>query len=312
VALLTPAQLSQRFPWLDLTDVRGGSLGVSGEGWFDAYTLMRAFRAKAKALGVQYVQAEATALRTRRMPNGANAVAGLTVRRTISPAAAAAESAPEPEVEVSCSSVVGAAGAHCAALYATAGVRDVPVRARKRSVFVVQCRDAEALPAGADRAVARTLSRAPLTIDPAGVYFRPEGPPGQFIVGCSPPDTPETDPDIADQRDVSVDHAQWEEVIWPALVARVPAFEAVRVVNSWAGHYDFNTFDHNAIVGPHPDLTGLTLANGFSGHGLQQSPAVGRAVAELLVDGRFTTLDLTRLSPRRVRDNKPFIELNIV
>ena len=73
---------------------------------------------------------------------------------------------------------------------------------------------------------------------------------------------------------LDVEHALFEDVLWPALAARVPAFEALRPLQSWAGYYELNTFDHNGIVGAHPQWTNLFFANGFSGHGLQQSPAV--------------------------------------
>lgn len=79
--------------------------------------------------------------------------------------------------------------------------------------------------------------------------------------------------------------------IWPL---RVPAFETLKVQTAWAGYYDYNTFDQNGVVGPHPLVVNMYFATGFSGHGLQQAPGVGRAVAEMILEGSFQTIDLSR------------------
>jgi glycine/D-amino acid oxidase-like deaminating enzyme len=92
----------------------------------------------------------------------------------------------------------------------------------------------------------------------------------------------------------------------------VPAFEAIKRGRAWAGHYDMNLFDANALIGFVPGTSNVLLANGFSGHGLQQSPGVGRGLAELVVHGRYTTLDLSELSPARLLENRRVIEKNVV
>jgi len=114
------------------------------------------------------------------------------------------------------------------------------------------------------------------------------------------------------EDDFTVTHELFDEVIWPALAHRVPVFEALKVVNSWAGHYDYNTFDQNAILGSHPEVKNFYFANGFSGHGLQQAPAVGNAIAELLTHGKYQTLDLTCFRYERIAAKQPILELNIV
>jgi sarcosine oxidase len=186
--------------------------------------------------------------------------------------------------------VVNAAGARARALAAMAGV-DLPVHPRRRQVFAVECRE--------------PLPRCPLVIDPSGLYFRPEG--ALFLCGISPP--ADEDPDCLE---LHVDADWFEQRLWPGLAARVPAFEAVKVRNAWAGHYAMNTFDANAILGPHPDIANLHFANGFSGHGLQHSPAVGRALAEQIVHGAYRSIDLTRLGFARIAAGEPVLERNVV
>jgi glycine/D-amino acid oxidase-like deaminating enzyme len=144
-----------------------------------------------------------------------------------------------------------------------------------------------------------------MVIDPSGAYFRPEG--EGFICGIAPP--PDQDPECLD---FDVQHHLFEEVLWPILAARVPGFEALRLQRSWAGHYDMNLLDHNLILGGHPEVDNLLFANGFSGHGMQQSPAVGRALSELVTHGQFRSLDLQAFGWERVLRQRPLLEINVV
>ena len=109
-----------------------------------------------------------------------------------------------------------------------------------------------------------------------------------------------------------IDHDFFEQEVWPHLAQRVPAFESIKVVNAWAGYYDTNTLDQNAVIGPHPGLANLYFANGFSGHGAQQAAAAGRAVAELIVHGAFRTIDLTRLGYARIAAGAALPERNVI
>ncbi|HLB78904.1 MAG TPA: FAD-binding oxidoreductase, partial [Dongiaceae bacterium] len=263
-------ELAARFPWLTVGDLAGGSLGLADEGWIDPYALLQAFRHKARSLGVAYLADEAVGLRRH-----GNRVAAVALARTGA---------------VGCGAVVNAAGARAADVAAFAGLV-LPVRPRKRFVYVFDCRT--------------PVLGAPLVIDPSGVYFRPEG--AAYIGGVSPP--AEDDPDCLD---LELDDRLFNEVVWPALAYRVPAFAAIKLLRAWAGHYDYNTLDQNAILGPHPEVGNFYFANGFSGHGLQQSPAVGRGIAELIAYGAYRTLDLGRFSYDRVLTGAAVRELNIV
>lgn len=267
--LMNTTELSGRFPWLNTDGLAMGSFGESREGWTDPYALLQAFRRKARALGVEYVDGDATGLE-----RTGNRITGVTFASG----------------ERLCSDwVVNAAGVHAQTVAASCGV-DIPVRPRKRMIFVIDCQDPPAA--------------CPLTFDPDGTYVRPEG--RFFICGKSP--DADNDPDCLD---FDVDHDFFNDVIWPSLAHRIPAFEAVRVVNAWAGHYAYNTLDQNAIIGRHPEVDNLVFANGFSGHGLQQSPAVGRAVSEIITMGGFATIDLSRFGFERVLTQTPLAEHNV-
>lgn len=191
---------------------------------------------------------------------------------------------------VTCGTVINAAGTGATALAQSAGIA-LPVQARKRSIFYFTS--------------SARLPTCPMVIDPTGAYFRPEG--EGYLCGIAP--SPEQDTEC---HDFEVQHSLFEEVLWPILAARVPGFEALRLQRSWAGHYDMNLLDHNAIVGAHPDVDNFLFANGFSGHGLQQSPAIGRALSELVTFGEFRTLQLGALGWARVIEGRPLREINVV
>lgn len=270
VTLLSPAELAARFPWMALDGVALGSLGLAGEGWFDGYGLMRAFRRKALTLGAVFVVAEAVDIRR----DGARVEAvGLDDGRWIA-----------------CGALVDAAGPWAGTVAAMAGI-ELPVGAYRRSVFSF------ASPA--------PVPDCPLVIDTTGAWFRPEG--GGFIAAIAP--LPEDDrPDLP----LEVDHDIWESSLWPALAARVPAWDALRLTGAWAGYYEMDTFDHNAIIGRHPEVANLLFAAGFSGHGIQGAPAVGRAIAEMLVHGRYVTLDLSIFGYERIAADRRVVERNVI
>jgi FAD-dependent oxidoreductase domain-containing protein 1 len=213
-------------------------------------------------------------------------VVGIERRRDHVDAAALADGR-----RIACGMLVNAAGPQAGDVAALAGLA-LPVEPRKRCVFVVACR--------AD------LAAMPLLVDTTGVWARPEG--TGFICGVSPP----ADADPRADDDLAVDEALFDKTVWPALAHRVPAMQALKLVRGWAGHYDFNTFDQNAVIGAHPRVRNFIFANGFSGHGLQQAPAAGRAVAELIVHGRFVSFDLTRFGYERIAAGRPVREANVI
>jgi len=188
-----------------------------------------------------------------------------------------------------CGVVLNAAGARDAAgIAAQVGVH-LPIEARKRCAFVFECREPVGL--------------TPQVILPNGVAFRREG--ERYLSVVSPP--PDRDPPTSE---FDIDYDLFDDIIWPALAERVPAFEAIKMTNAHSCHYDFNTLDENVILGRVPGVENFLVAAGFSGHGLMQSPAVGRALSELIQFGTYRTLDLSRFGYERVLEDRPLLETN--
>jgi len=271
--LLMGEDLSARFPWLMTDGLAAGCFGLAGEGWLDPYSLMSLLRRAAVAKGVEVIPGTVAAI-----AKEAHRITGLTL--------AAGES-------IGCGALVNAAGTGAGALAAMAGIA-LPVAPRKRYIYVLDC-----------PAATEALHKAPLTVQPTGVWFRPEG--RNFISGLSPEEHEEP----ADM-DWEVDYSFFDERIWPALATHVPLFEAIKVINAWVGHYDYNALDQNAVLGPHPEIANFYFANGYSGHGLQQGPASGNAVAELIVHGTYRAIDLRRFGYQRIVDSAPLFERNVI
>lgn len=276
--LWTQDELAEAFPHLRVEDIALASYGRSGEGWFNNTGLMTGFRNKARAQGAEVIADEVTDI-----ARDGNRLTGVTLKSGR---------------VVKAGVVVNASGPRAARTARMAGLH-IPVEPRKRTVFVFDC-------ARSPEGTARVQGgRLPLMIDPSGVYCRPEG--KFFLTGCPPVLDPAVDWDDFDPR-----HEEFEEIIWPALAERSEAFEAIKLVNLWAGHYAFNTLDHNMVVGRHPEVENFIFANGFSGHGLQQAPATGRGVSELITYGEYRTLDLSELGFARIVEQRPFLEKAVI
>ncbi|XP_051494658.1 FAD-dependent oxidoreductase domain-containing protein 1 isoform X2 [Apus apus] len=298
VALMSPTQLKEKFPWMNTQDVAVGSYGLENEGWFDPWTLLNAFRRKAVSLGVYSCSGEVRGFVTSAedlMPPLGSEPETARIKYVHIHMPDSLEYQP-----VACAIVVNAAGAWAGELLQARGLPGglrqppLPIQPRKRYVFSWHCPDGPGL-------------SCPFLIDTTGAYFRRDGIAGNYLGGMSPSEEEEPDP-----SDLSVDDGFFQERVWPLLARRVPSFESLRPRGSWAGYYDYNTFDRNGVLGPHPKLENLFLAAGFSGHGLQHAPAAGRAVAELVVKGRYESLDLQRLGWRRLVEGEPLEEDGVV
>lgn len=274
---MTADDIRRDYPFFNVDDIVAANHNLVDEGYFDGGTLFDWWKRSAHERGVEYLANEVVSMK--KNPAGS---------RVESVTLASGET-------IACGTVVNASGPRAVLTSRMAGI-EIPVEPRKRYTFIFS----------AEQPLDRDL---PLTIDPGGVHMRSDGPSGgnSYLAGCPPDDDPAVDYD-----DFIADHSLWEEKVWPIIAARIPQFEAIRLTNSWVGHYAFNTFDRNAILGAHTEVKNFLFVNGFSGHGLQQSPAMGRGTAELITWGEYRALDLTPFDYARIPANAPFIEKAVI
>jgi glycine/D-amino acid oxidase-like deaminating enzyme len=270
---MSAEEIARDYPFYHLDDIIGGNHNLIDEGYFDGGSVFDWWKRKARQNGVEYHEGEVVGINT---TDAGDAVASVTLA--------------SGEV-IACGTVVNASGPRAARTAAMLGIT-LPVEPRKRYTFIFD----------AEKPLDRDL---PLTIDPSGIHFRTDG--QYYLAGCPPDEDPAVEPD-----DFVADHALWEQKVWPVLATRIPQFEAIKLINSWVGHYAFNTLDQNAVIGPHTDISNFIFVNGFSGHGFQQSPAMGRAVSEIITYGAFRSIDMTPLGYERIAKGAPFVEKAVI
>ncbi len=272
-AFLTAPEIRRQYPFYNVDDIIGGNHNKSDEGYFDGNTIFNWWKKSAKKNNVEYVKNEVVALK---LSKSGNQIDSVTLKSGD---------------QINCGTMINASGPHAAKISAMAKIQ-LPVEPRKRYSFVFR----------AKKPLEKLL---PLTIDPSGVHMRSDG--QNYLAGCAP-----NHDERVDYDDFSHDDSIWENKVWPTIAHRIPQFESIRLINSWVGHYAYNLLDQNAIVGYHPKVKNFVFANGFSGHGFQQSPAIGRGISELIIHSKYKTLDLSPLSFDRILNEKPFIENAII
>lgn len=270
---MTRDEIARDYPFYNLDDIVAANHNLVDEGYFDGNTLFDWWKRSARERGVEYLTNEVIAMNRN--------AAGTRVESVILQSG---------EV-VSCGTVVNASGPRAVLTSRMAGI-EIPVEPRKRYTFIFE----------AEKPLDRDL---PLTIDPSGVHMRTDG--TYYLAGCPPDEDP-----AVDYNDFVQDHSLWENKVWPVLATRIPQFEAIKLRNSWAGHYAYNTFDQNAILGPHTKVENFIFVNGFSGHGFQQSPAMGRGTAEMITYGEYRKLDLSPFNYDRIEKGEKFVEKAVI
>ncbi|WP_108882373.1 FAD-dependent oxidoreductase [Anderseniella sp. Alg231-50] len=272
--LMTPQQIREAYPFYNVDDIVLGSINLVDEGFWDATAVFDWWRRSARERGVEFVHNEVVAMTKN---TAGTRVESITLKSG---------------QQIACGQVLNASGPRAIETAKMAGL-NVPVEPRKRFSWIFS----------AETPLDRDL---PLTIDPSGVHVRENGG-GTYQCGGHS----DVDPAV-DYDDFHMDHSIWENHVWPVLATRIPQFEAIRVQSEWGGHYAYNTFDHNAIMGPHTQVENFFFLNGFSGHGLQQSPAMGRGTAEIMVHGAYKSLDMSPFNFERIEQNRPIIEKAII
>jgi len=190
----------------------------------------------------------------------------------------------------SSSLIVNAAGPYAGEVGKMAGV-EIPVVPVRRMVYLVQ----------PPRLFDYDL---PLTIDPSGVYFLHETG-RQILTGKSRKEEPAG-------FNFSWDRQYFQDEIWSSLAHRIPLLNELKLISGWAGLYEVNQWDFNGIIGRHPEISGFFMAVGFSGHGFQQAPAVGKALSELIRLGRYETVDVSPLGYERILEGKKVLEEEVI
>lgn len=270
-------QIAAEYPFYQLDDIIAGNHNPVNEGYFDGNSLFDWWKRLAREKGAEYCTNEVVGMELDDGRSTVNAVTLATGER------------------ISCGTVINCSGPRAVLTSRMAGI-EIPVEPRKRYTYIFD----------AEKPLEKDL---PLTIDPSGVHVRSDG--RYYLAGCPPSITGEGDPAVG-YDDFNADHSLWENHVWPLIATRIPQFEAIKLTNMWVGHYAYNTLDQNAIIGPHPEVRNFIFANGFSGHGLQQSPAMGRGIAEWISHGEYRSLDLSPFGFDRIMKNEPFKEKAVI
>lgn len=270
--MVTPEEIAADYSFYNLSDIEAGSLNTVDEGYYNAPLMVEWLLRKSIENGVEYIENEVASI-----ARDGDKVASVTL--------ASGET-------VTVGHVVNASGTRAGKVAAMAGLK-LDIQPKRRYTFIFKAKE----PLDRD---------LPLTIDPTGVHFRQFG--DDYLVGCPPLGEDAT----VGVEDFSAEETIWEDKVHPIISNRIPQFKDVEVIDFWMGHYDFNTFDYNVVIGPHDEVSNFHFTNGSSGHGSQQGPAVGRGVAEQIIYGEFRSMDLSPFLYERFAKGERVIERAVI
>ena len=270
--MITPEQIAAEYPFYKLSDIEAGSLNTQDEGYFNAPLMLEWQQIKAAEMGAETIQNEVVGI------NHSNSKVESVILKS--------------GETIQAGTIVNATGPRARVIANMVGI-EVPIEPRRRYTYIFS----------SDKSLDRDL---PLTIDPTGVHFRQAG--YNYLVGCPPMIG---DPSV-DYNDFRFEKGIWEEKLAPILSNRIPDFDNLTILDKWVGHYEFNTYDQNGIVGPHSQLENFIFVNGFSGHGTQQAPSMGRGVSEWITYGEFRSMDLSPFSYSRLERGERLVERAVI
>ncbi|KAJ2953547.1 hypothetical protein O0L34_g1149 [Tuta absoluta] len=295
--LLTVEDIQERYPWISTNDVHLGCIGIESEGNFNAWALLQGLINKSQDMGTIYVNAEVIGFELEQqrdmLMEGIAPGSYKRINRVL-------YKTPDGEEHAikfaACILSAGHESANIAKL-AQIGNGDgllkipLPIEAREHKVYSIE------------DSAHKTGIHTPLVTDTSGLWIRRNGLESDLLCGHVPLLTT----DIKD----SLGEEYLQKLILPALINRVPNCKDAKVVGLTTELFDYNTYDDTGVLGPHPYHNNLFLAAGFGKHGCAHAPGLGRAIAELIIDSHFTTIDLTRFTFDRILTDKPMVEFNI-
>jgi sarcosine oxidase subunit beta len=264
VNLLTPSEVLEMVPQLRPDDILGATFCQS-DGYADPYSVVNGFASAARNLGITILEN--------------TKVIGINVKKDgVKEVTTTAGTFNSPVI-------VNAAGPYAGLIGKMIGL-DIPIRPSKRHIFITETIH------HTEFTSSPIWNKFPMIVDfHSGLWLRREGP--CLIFGRRNPEEPES-------FDTSIDWDYFTNVLGPEICYRFPVFEDIGIMRAQAGLHS-DTQDNMAILGEAPGFKGVYLACGFSGHGFMHSPAVGRIIAELILNGKTSFQDIELFNLERFK-----------